>query len=46
MVQVFHFSDDVVLEVKNLEATAVAAKGIVDRLQLFLWWLQQGDVAS
>lgn len=36
MVQVFHLSDDVVLKVENLKATTVAAKGIVDRLQLFL----------
>lgn len=36
MMQVFHLSDDVVLEVENLKATAVAAEGVVDRLQLFL----------
>lgn len=37
MMQVFHLSDDVVLEVKDLEATAVAAEGVIDRLQLFLY---------
>lgn len=34
--QVFHLPDDVVLEVEDLEAAAVAAEGVVDRLQLLL----------
>ena len=36
MVQVLHLADDVVLEVQDLQPAAVAAEGIIDRLQFFL----------
>lgn len=36
MVQVLHLADDVVLEVQDLQPAAVAAEGVIDRLQLFL----------
>lgn len=36
VVQVLHLADDVVLEVEYLEAAAVAAEGLVDRLELLL----------
>lgn len=36
VVQILHLPDDVVLKVEDLEPTAVAAEGVVDRLQFFL----------
>ena len=36
VVQVLHLADDVVLEVQDLQPAAVAAEGVIDRLQFFL----------